>query len=77
MKITVPQHFDVKVNLKKALCNGAGVVLFISLITQEPLILGAAFIFGLLGGSVNDLYAFLKNKEAIISYNSKKEEDGE
>lgn len=77
MELKLPEHFDIGVNLKQAVSNAVGLVLFVSLITQERAVLAAAFVFGLLGGSANDIYGFLKNKEAITSFKEKKEEGEE
>ncbi len=71
----VPEYFDLKITLKKAIANGAGLVLFLSLIQiTNPIALGVGFVFGALGGSANDVWGWLANKDAIIAHNSKKED---
>jgi hypothetical protein len=78
MKITLPEHFNLALNLKRAITNGAALVLFMSLMQiTDPVALGAGFVFGLLGGSANDIIGWLGNREAIVAHNQKPEEDGE
>lgn len=79
MNLKLPDYFNLKINLKRAVSNGVAMVLFLTLMqVTEPRVLVTGFVFGLLGGSSNDIVGWLGNKEAITAYNnSKKEEDGE
>lgn len=74
--IKLPDHFDISVNLKRAIANGMAVVAFMSILQiTKPIPLGAGFIFGALGGSINDVIAWIGNKNAIIAYNSSKQDE--
>lgn len=78
MKITLPDHFNLLINLKRAFTNGTALVLFMTLMQiTDPKALGAGFVFGLLGGSANDIISWLGNREAIVAHNEKPEKDGE
>jgi hypothetical protein len=74
----LPEYFDLWLNIKSAAANGISLLIFLSVIgLKDPAVLSAGFVFGLLGGSINDIRSFTGNKEAIVQYNSKKEEDGQ
>lgn len=71
----IPEHFDWKINLQKALGNAAAVVLLLTLCSiTNPVALGAGFAFGLLGGSINDIIGWMGNKEAIVAHAKSKED---
>lgn len=73
----LPQHFNLAINIKRALGNGAAAVLLLSLLSfKDPIVLGTGFVFGLLGGSINDIIGWVGNREAIVAHKSK-EEDSE
>lgn len=74
----LPEHFNLKVNAKRAITNGIALLLFMNLMQiTDPIALCAGFVFGLLGGSANDIIGWLGNRDAIVAHNSKPEEDGE
>ena len=76
MNVVLPKHFNIWINVKRALLSGAATVLFLSLLSvTNPVALGAGFVFGLLGGSTQDIVGWLGNREAIVAFNSKKDED--
>ncbi len=77
-KIKLPEGFDVWINVKQALMNGAGAFLFLKLVLaiSDPTLLTAGVLFGLFGGSVNDIIGWRRNKEAIRANPKTKKEGG-
>jgi hypothetical protein len=74
----LPEYFNIWITLKSAAASGAAVIVFLSTIgVKDPTALVAGFVFGLLGGSTQDIANFARNKDAILEYNSKKEEGGQ
>lgn len=75
----IPKSFSLKKNAKRALGNGVGLALFMSLILgiTNPWLLIGGFLFGLLGGSINDIIGWKGNREAIESHNKQKSKKGD
>lgn len=59
----LPENFNIKVNIKRALMNAAAAVVFVRMFSDDYILLGASFVFGLFGGSVNDIINFKSNQK--------------
>jgi len=69
-------NYNIAITIQHAIANAAGIVLLLlTLGINTPWILGVAAVFGLAGGSVNDLISWRRNKDAINFFaNSNTEE---
>jgi hypothetical protein len=73
----LPEHFDLSVNMKRAIGNGVALLLFLKISSiNDPILLGIGFVFGFLGGSANDIIGWLSNRDAIVA-KKEKEKEGE
>lgn len=74
--LKLPKDFKLKVTMKKAVANAASVLIILKLAGfDDPILLGAGFVLGLVGGSVNDVWGFMENKKAITAYIEKENGD--
>lgn len=74
----LPKTFDLKINLKRAIGNAAAVVALMTVMgihDKTALIAGA--VFGLVGGSVNDIVGWMGNRQAIEHFSNSTSKDEE
>ncbi len=67
-------NYNFAITIQHAVANAAGIVLLLlTLGINTPWILGVAAVFGLAGGSVNDIISWRRNKDAISFFAANKD----